>query len=475
MSATTESHISLFGYINSLYHYVCNLKILNGVLPSKNITRKQDSTKQSNKSLKSNKESKNDDTIDLFPKSLQYNELNSTQIKPCSMEVNKLNKIINSDGSISWEINHDANNNNDHNLTSPFLTSTGSTISSHDELSPKFLGQTNTPSPFNINNQHKHNEIDSRSNSNIEQEHDHDHDHEEDNDSNSNHSLDLIPDLPHPDFFDIKSNSSQEIDTPQSTTTSPQSTTTTSSTTNNNGKKVYVCEYCNSEFRIKGYLTRHIKKHAINKAYECPFFNPKSENKCHPNGGFSRRDTYKTHLKARHFKYPQGTRSQDRSNTPGKCGMCFKPYKSNEDWVENHIENGECESLPKGYEGRVKNSRRRNYEFPNVNESQQGSIKEQQQHKDSSSVEDFNEDESPRSRNLSNSNSIPPISTTNTSPILSNTTTTNTNTNNTNPLTQPTALDLGFGKANYQHPVWVNEYDNNDEFSLDTEQVFYRW
>ncbi|ONH65508.1 Transcription factor STP1 [Cyberlindnera fabianii] len=114
-----------------------------------------------------------------------------------------------------------------------------------------------------------------------------------------------------------------------------------------------------------GYLTRHIKKHALNKAYECPFFDEHSENKCHPNGGFSRRDTYKTHLKARHFKYPPGTRSQDRAITAGKCGLCNKPYESNEDWVERHIEGGECEALPKGYTGRVKNSRRKNYEYPN--------------------------------------------------------------------------------------------------------------
>lgn len=122
--------------------------------------------------------------------------------------------------------------------------------------------------------------------------------------------------------------------------------------TKKNPAKSHACPFCPAEFRIRGYLTRHIKKHAVQKAYTCPFFNPTVEHKCHPNGGFSRRDTYKTHLKARHFRYPPGTRSQDRSHVGGKCAVCGAVFETNENWVENHIENGSCPGLPLGYQCR---------------------------------------------------------------------------------------------------------------------------
>lgn len=139
-------------------------------------------------------------------------------------------------------------------------------------------------------------------------------------------------------------------------------------------EKTYICEYCSAEFKIRGYLTRHIKKHAINKAYECPFYDETPEHKCHPNGGFSRRDTYKTHLKSRHFKYPKGTRLVNRGNLAGNCGLCNEFFTNNEDWIEHHIENGECPELPKDYQIRVKNSRNKFYEFPNLNKSNEHAI-----------------------------------------------------------------------------------------------------
>lgn len=123
--------------------------------------------------------------------------------------------------------------------------------------------------------------------------------------------------------------------------------------------KTYNCPHCNAVFKIRGYLTRHVKKHAINKAYSCPFHKFSiyiDENnithKCHPTGGFSRRDTYKTHLKARHFKYPHGTKTKDRSNTPGNCSMCGEHFQNSEIWCEIHIEGAECKFLPAGFKGK---------------------------------------------------------------------------------------------------------------------------
>ncbi|KAK9371073.1 hypothetical protein V1509DRAFT_644474 [Lipomyces kononenkoae] len=107
----------------------------------------------------------------------------------------------------------------------------------------------------------------------------------------------------------------------------------------------FQCPHCPSKFRIKGYLTRHLKKHAINKAYTCPFFDPTSSTPCHSSGGFSRRDTYKTHLKSRHFVYPAGTRSDQRAGMRGWCAACGMLFACNENWVENHVEGGECRAF----------------------------------------------------------------------------------------------------------------------------------
>ncbi|GMG24378.1 unnamed protein product [Ambrosiozyma monospora] len=113
--------------------------------------------------------------------------------------------------------------------------------------------------------------------------------------------------------------------------------------------KVHQCPHCNSKFRMRGYLTRHIKKHSNQKAFMCPFYDPNAPQKCHATGGFSRRDTYKTHLKARHFKYPPGVKSSDRIGMHGWCGICGEGFKNNEIWVERHITNGQCPGLPQDY------------------------------------------------------------------------------------------------------------------------------
>lgn len=121
----------------------------------------------------------------------------------------------------------------------------------------------------------------------------------------------------------------------------------------------FECSFCNAKFKVKGYLTRHLKKHQSFKAFKCPFYDNTDGAshishgtanvaamgkgaKCHPTGGFSRRDTYKTHLKALHFIYPPGTKSNERSLSSGRCGGCFKFFESNSFWLENHIEKKEC-------------------------------------------------------------------------------------------------------------------------------------
>ncbi|CCK68777.1 Stp2p KNAG_0B03350 [Huiozyma naganishii CBS 8797] len=118
----------------------------------------------------------------------------------------------------------------------------------------------------------------------------------------------------------------------------------------------YICHYCDATFKIRGYLTRHIKKHAIDKAYHCPFFNATlgTELKCHNTGGFSRRDTYKTHLKTRHFVYPNGVKPSDRSKSNGTCAHCGDYFESADKWIKEHIEGGQCSSLPEQYVNEIK-------------------------------------------------------------------------------------------------------------------------
>lgn len=122
---------------------------------------------------------------------------------------------------------------------------------------------------------------------------------------------------------------------------------------------LHACPYCSATFKIRGYLTRHLKKHATKKAYLCPFHQYTTyvddnniTHKCHPNGGFSRRDTYKTHLKLRHFKYPKGTRTKERGSSSGSCGLCGEYFNNPEIWCEIHIEGGQCKFLPPGFKGK---------------------------------------------------------------------------------------------------------------------------
>lgn len=338
-------------------------------MPSKSITSTTDMKTHKQQDDNDNDDADHDDHDDhdddddhsLFPKKIIIDKeafKGSSAVACSTNKPSKLVKVEHLDGSVAWSFDHNetgatvGNMTSMSNMTSPFLTSTGSTVSGG--FSPMinmnmFQTQKDSPSPLAMEQQQKHN-------------------HNKGSDVDSANSIDdhmmKIPDLPNPEFFDIGDDEG-EVDGEGEDVSGEESDASIDQKTGKKKKKSYTCEFCGAEFRIRGYLTRHIKKHALNKAYECPFFDEHSENKCHPNGGFSRRDTYKTHLKARHFKYPPGTRSQDRAITAGKCGLCNKPYESNEDWVERHIEGGECEALPKGYTGRVKNSRRKNYEYPN--------------------------------------------------------------------------------------------------------------
>lgn len=151
-----------------------------------------------------------------------------------------------------------------------------------------------------------------------------------------------------------------------STTTKTINTTVRKlSYTGKDGKIGYSfeCPHCNSHFKVKGYLTRHLKKHSSSKAFHCPFYQdssppppppegeshrssssaPQAGTKCHPTGGFSRRDTFKTHLKALHFIYPPGTKSTERSHLSGRCAGCFQFFENNTQWLVQHIETGLCQ------------------------------------------------------------------------------------------------------------------------------------
>lgn len=145
---------------------------------------------------------------------------------------------------------------------------------------------------------------------------------------------------------------------PKVSTTSPHNSTSpseslshhTMSPATSEGDHPFVCESCGASFRVKGYLTRHLKKHKAKKPYQCPFFG-KGDNgtKCHPTGGFCRRDTFKTHLKALHFIYPTGTKSGNRNDQPGRCAGCFKEFDNNNEWLESHIEANKCPAMVRNY------------------------------------------------------------------------------------------------------------------------------
>lgn len=138
---------------------------------------------------------------------------------------------------------------------------------------------------------------------------------------------------------------SPDSSSPLSMSSHMTSPSTTSPPGMRSSEGLFACTECDATFRVKGYLTRHLKKHAENKAYTCPFFDPEKDRPCHPTGGFSRRDTYKAHLKSRHFTYPKKTRCSQRSQVAGHCRECGEQFESNEIWAERHVRPRLCKGI----------------------------------------------------------------------------------------------------------------------------------
>jgi uncharacterized Zn-finger protein len=120
----------------------------------------------------------------------------------------------------------------------------------------------------------------------------------------------------------------------------------------------YLCQICGRGFSRSNDLFRHGKRHWKEMgddkgAFKCPFntalhphlqqgVNEPQQVPCHPTGVFSRCDTYKNHLKALHFDYPQGTKKKDRSGVCGNCKNCGKKFNNVNEWLDLHVETGEC-------------------------------------------------------------------------------------------------------------------------------------
>lgn len=110
----------------------------------------------------------------------------------------------------------------------------------------------------------------------------------------------------------------------------------------------HVCKYCNRGFARPNDLFRHTRCHwkevGSNKGqFKCPYKNHSTGNNCcHTSGIFSRCDTFKNHLKAIHFQYPNGTKKDQRNKVNGNCRMCLKFFTTVDDWLVNHVDKNEC-------------------------------------------------------------------------------------------------------------------------------------
>ncbi|KAK6464493.1 hypothetical protein DFJ63DRAFT_311797 [Scheffersomyces coipomensis] len=135
----------------------------------------------------------------------------------------------------------------------------------------------------------------------------------------------------------------------------------------------HICKYCNRGFARSNDLFRHVKCHwkeigSDKGQFKCPFKQMEDpstsevkvehehshheeiedrgvsvdDNCCHQTGIFSRCDTFKNHLKAIHFQYPNGTKKDQRTKVAGKCRMCQIEFKNVDDWLSNHIEKNQC-------------------------------------------------------------------------------------------------------------------------------------
>jgi hypothetical protein len=116
----------------------------------------------------------------------------------------------------------------------------------------------------------------------------------------------------------------------------------------------HTCNICGRGFARPNDLFRHQKSHRGDAPFRCPLFVKASlyqnafgnlEPSCHQNGGFSRCDTYKNHLKAMHFEYPAGTKKRDRGGVAGKCKGCGLNFDNADRWIADHIETGHCDAI----------------------------------------------------------------------------------------------------------------------------------
>lgn len=116
----------------------------------------------------------------------------------------------------------------------------------------------------------------------------------------------------------------------------------------NPDSRPHICNYCSRGFARPNDLFRHVKCHwkeiGVDKGqFKCPFKNHSFGDHCgHNSGVFSRCDTFKNHLKAIHFQYPNGTRKDQRLKTPGNCRLCQLPFSSVDVWLTEHVEKNQC-------------------------------------------------------------------------------------------------------------------------------------
>ena len=152
----------------------------------------------------------------------------------------------------------------------------------------------------------------------------------------------------------------------------------------------FICHYCDASFQVRGYLSRHIKKHAIVKEYTCPYYRYSADVKnyishelqnreyhseeekidaikkaqsikheCHSNNGeFWRKDTLMVHLKKKHFKINKdvakaavehGGKKIDTSKLPGYCVSCNEQFNNADEFCQTHVLKNGCPALPNGY------------------------------------------------------------------------------------------------------------------------------
>ncbi|RLV95976.1 Transcriptional regulator STP4 [Spathaspora sp. JA1] len=119
----------------------------------------------------------------------------------------------------------------------------------------------------------------------------------------------------------------------------------------------HICKYCHRGFARPNDLFRHVKCHwkeigSDKGQFKCPFKSVQDsagvaapaqpDHCCHNTGIFSRCDTFKNHLKAIHFQYPNGTKKDQRMKVNGKCRMCQQEFTNVDDWMVNHIEKNQC-------------------------------------------------------------------------------------------------------------------------------------